>query len=88
MPKKQETFESAMSKLEKVITRLEDDELTLDKALASFEEGIGLMKTCDKHLCKAEGKLKELVSGEDGAFVEKVLGISLDSVTGGEDFDE
>jgi exodeoxyribonuclease VII small subunit len=88
MAKKTETFESAIEKLEKIISNLENDDLTLDKALESFEKGINLMRMCDSHLRNAEGKLKELLKGEDGEFVEKVLGLSLDSVIGGEDFDD
>lgn len=88
MPQKQETFESAIKKLETIIESLEDNDLTLDKALQNFEKGIKLMRTCENHLRNAEGKLKELLKGEDGEFVEKVLGVTLDSVIGGEDFDE
>ena len=88
MPKKEETFESAIVKLEKIINNLENDDLTLNRALDSFEKGIALMRVCENHLRKAEGKLKELLKGENGEFVEKTLGISLESVLGGEDFDD
>jgi exodeoxyribonuclease VII small subunit len=88
MAKKTETFESAIEKLEKIISNLENDDLTLDKALEGFEKGIKLMRICDNHLRNAEGKLKELLKGEDGEFVEKVLGLSLDSVMGGEDIND
>ena len=88
MTKKQETFESAIKKLEAMISSLESDDLTLNKALENFEKGVKLMRVCDNHLRSAEGRLKELVKGEDGEFVEKVLKISLDSVINGEDFDD
>ncbi len=88
MSQKQETFESGIKKLETIIESLEDDNLTLDKALVNFEKGIKLMRVCESHLRNAEGKLKELLKSEDGEFVEKVLGVTLDSVIGGEDFDE
>jgi exodeoxyribonuclease VII small subunit len=87
-PKKKKTFEQALTELEAVIEKLESDELTLDEALSSFEAGVKLIRTCEGHLRGAEGKLRELLKGEDGAFVEKVLGITLDSVIGGEEFDE
>ncbi len=88
MPKKEETFENAIAKLEKIISNLENDDLTLNKALEGFEKGIKLMRVCDNQLRNAEGKLKELLKGEDGEFVEKTLGVSLHSVLGGEDFND
>ncbi|MFC1476653.1 exodeoxyribonuclease VII small subunit [Fibrobacterota bacterium] len=88
MPQKQETFETAIKKLESIISSLENEDLTLKDALENFEKGVKLMRTCDNHLRNAEGKLKELLKGEDGAFVEKTLGITLDSFIDGEDLDE
>lgn len=90
MPEKTEslTFETAIKKLEDIIAGLEKDDLTLDKALKNFENGIKLMRTCENHLKNAEGKIKELLKGEDGALVEKVLGATLDSLNSGETSDE
>jgi exodeoxyribonuclease VII small subunit len=87
MTQKKETFESAIKKIEDVILELEDENLTLDKALENFEKGITLMRICETHLRSAEGKLKELLKGENGEFVEKVLGVTLDSILRGEDAD-
>ncbi len=88
MPQKKETFETAIKKLEAIISSLENDGLTLKEALENFEKGVTLMRTCDNHLRNAEGKLKELLKGENGEFVEKTLGITLDSFIDGEDLDE
>jgi exodeoxyribonuclease VII small subunit len=88
MPQKKETFETAIKKLEAIISSLENDDLTLKEALENFENGVKLMRTCDNHLRNAEGKLKELLKGENGEFVEKTLGITLDSFIDGEDLDE
>ena len=88
MTQKKETFETAIKKLETIISSLENDELTLKQALENFEKGVKLMRTCDNHLRNAEGKLKELLKGENGEFVEKILGITLDSFIDGEDLDE
>ncbi len=79
------TFEEALTDLENVIEQLERDDLTLDKALLHFEDGIRLMRHCDTHLKSAQGKLKELLKGEDGEFITEVLGISLESFIGGEE---
>ncbi|MBD3314617.1 MAG: exodeoxyribonuclease VII small subunit [Chitinivibrionales bacterium] len=88
MAPRKKTFEQALNELESVIEKLEGDELTLDEALSGFENGVKLIRTCDTHLKSAEGKLRELLKSEDGEFIEKVLGITLDSVVGGEEFDD
>jgi len=36
-------FEDALSKLEEIVRKMEQGELTLDESLASFEEGIRLV---------------------------------------------
>ncbi|MBD3422309.1 MAG: exodeoxyribonuclease VII small subunit [Chitinivibrionales bacterium] len=78
------TFEKSLGELESIIEQLERDELTLDEALSCFEKGVELMRRCEGHLKSAEGKLSELLKGENGEFIEKSLGISLQSLTGGE----
>ena len=88
MPQIKDSFETAIKKLEAIISSLENDDQTLKEALENFEKGVKLMRTCDNHLRNAEGKLKELLKGENGEFVEKTLGITLDSFTDGEDPDE
>ncbi|MBD3392278.1 MAG: exodeoxyribonuclease VII small subunit [Chitinivibrionales bacterium] len=88
MARKKESFEESLTKLEKLIEKLESNDLALDEALDYFEQGVKLLRACDAHLKSAEGTLKELLTGEDGEFIEKALGISLASVVGGEDFDE
>jgi len=82
MPREKVSFETALHELERVIEQLESEELTLDSALEHFEKGISLMRSCDSHLKNAEGKLKELLKGENGEFIERVLGISMDTLSG------
>jgi exodeoxyribonuclease VII small subunit len=85
--KKKQSFEDALEQLEATIAKLESDDLALEEALDYFEKGVALMRVCDEHLRGAEGKLKELLKGENGQFVEKVLGMTLDSVLGNEERD-
>jgi len=73
------TFEEALAALENVISELEKEDLSLERALTIFEQGIILMRKCDSHLKNAQGKIKELFKGENGEFVEKVLGVTLES---------
>lgn len=76
------TFEEALENLEKIIIELERDDLTLDNALYFFEKGIHLVRRCDTHLKNAQGRIRELFKGENGEFVEKILGMTLESFSG------
>ncbi len=69
------SFEQAMEELEHEIATLEKSDLTLEKALESFEAGITHMRTCASRLKKAEGTIKQLLKGDNGEFIEKELGI-------------
>lgn len=59
------SFEKAMERMEEIIALLEDGELTLDKSLETFEEGIVLYKYLTKQLGKAEGRIKLIIEDED-----------------------
>ena len=82
------TFEDALDKLEEAIVHLEREDLTLDKALQYFENGIGLIRYCDEQLKKADGKVKELLKDENGLLAEKLIGINPGAVLGEEAFDD
>lgn len=68
--KKELSFEDAMARLEDTVHALESGELPLDKSLAVFEEGIGLIRLCNEKLAEAEQKVKLLTQSEDGATEE------------------
>lgn len=68
--KKQLSFEDSMKRLEEIVARLDSGEAPLEEALALFEEGSGLIKTCSAALDKAEQKVHKLLPGPDGAPVE------------------
>lgn len=57
-------FERALARLESIVTKLEDGELGLTASLATYEEGIRLLKNCQKMLESAERRI-ELVTGID-----------------------
>ncbi|MCR4430712.1 MAG: exodeoxyribonuclease VII small subunit [Tepidanaerobacteraceae bacterium] len=59
-------YEEAINKLETITARLEKGDLTLEEALALFEEGIKLTKICSKILDEAEGKIEVLVKDLNG----------------------
>ena len=58
-------FEVSLEKLEKIIEKLEDGDISLEESVKSFEEGIGLVKECQKQLSQAELKVKKLLDNGD-----------------------
>ena len=58
-------FETSLKKLEKIIGKLEDGDISLEDSVKSFEEGIGLVKECQKQLSQAELKVKKLLDNGD-----------------------
>ena len=59
-------FEDALKNLEKIVEDLEGGELSLDKSLARYEEGIKLVRFCQKKLEQAKKKVEILVKTKDG----------------------
>ena len=53
------TYEQAYSRLEEVLTALEDKSTGLDKSLEMYEEGIALYRRCKTLLDDAEMKVKK-----------------------------
>ena len=58
-------FEASLQKLEKIIEKLEDGDISLEESVKSFEEGVGLVKECQKQLTQAELKVKKLLDNGD-----------------------
>lgn len=62
-------FEEALSKLEKVVHQLENEQLSLDDSLKVFEEGIHLYRLCNKELSRVEKKISQIIE-EEGEIKE------------------
>lgn len=54
-------FEQKMQKLEQIVEQMEKGDLSLDKALGFFEEGVKLSKDCAAELDQAEQRVKLLL---------------------------
>ena len=65
--KKEPDFESAMARLNEIVTRLERGDGPLEESLGLFEEGTALIARCGKLLDEAEQKVIRLRKGPDGA---------------------
>lgn len=48
------TFENSLKKLEDIITKLENNEITLEESIQTYKEGIDLLGACRKQLDEAE----------------------------------
>jgi exodeoxyribonuclease VII small subunit len=66
MPK--ERFEDALSKLEKIVSKLEDGDIPLEESLKLFEEGIRLSRLCNEKLDEAQKRVEILVKGKEGTL--------------------
>jgi len=64
------SFEQAAARVDEIVRLLEKGDAPLDKSLALFEEGAGLIKTCGKMLDAAEQTVVKLQKGGDGEPVE------------------
>ena len=61
-------FELSLKKLESIVEKLEDENINLEDSVKSFEEGVNLVKECQKQLQNAELKVKKLL--DDGSSAE------------------
>lgn len=71
MPKKKQTFEEAMSRLEEVVAEMEDSKTSLDKSMALYKEGITLVMRCSEDLTGAEKEITVLQQTAEGIFTQK-----------------
>ena len=70
MAEKKKSFEQSLERLEEIVRLLERGDAPLEESLALFEEGAGLIRTCDKYLSDAEQKVVKLRAAADGSPVE------------------
>jgi exodeoxyribonuclease VII small subunit len=70
MELKVKDFESALKSLEDIVVQLEAGELTLDRSLELFEEGIRVSHFCSSKLDEAERKVEVLIKTADGTMKE------------------
>ena len=70
MELKVKDFESALKSLEDIVVQLEAGDLTLDRALELFEEGIRISRFCSSKLDEAERKVEILIKAADGTVRE------------------
>ena len=65
------TFEEAIENLEKIVSELENGNLSLDDSVKKLEDGMKLSKHCNEILNKAEKEITVLLEKENGEIVEE-----------------
>jgi exodeoxyribonuclease VII small subunit len=63
---KEMKFEAALGKLEEIVKKLEEGDLSLDDSLRMFEEGVKLARVCSTKLAAAERRIEILMKGDEG----------------------
>jgi exodeoxyribonuclease VII small subunit len=72
MPReKKEKFEDALEKLEKIVSQLEEGDISLEESLKLFEEGIRLSRFCNQKLDEAEKRVEILLKDKDGELIRE-----------------
>jgi exodeoxyribonuclease VII small subunit len=57
----EQSFESSLTSLERIVAHLESGDLPLERALELFEEGVALARRCQSQLGDAERKVEMLL---------------------------
>jgi exodeoxyribonuclease VII small subunit len=73
MPKKKQSFESALNRLEVVINTMEQDQTELEQVFSLYKEGIELTKYCMENLNTMEKEITVLQQTAEGVFIQKPL---------------
>ena len=66
-----ETFESALKKLEETVDKLEEGSIPLDEALTTFESGVRWSRECKKFLESAEQRIETILKNDNGEYEQK-----------------
>ena len=53
-------FEEQIARLEEIINQFDEQDITLDASLALYEEGIGLIRSCNERLEAAKLKVEQI----------------------------
>jgi len=64
--KTEKSFEESFSRLEKILEKLESEDVTLEETIKLYEEGLTLTKFCYERLNNAELRIKEITKSNKG----------------------
>lgn len=60
-PAKTTDFEGSLKKLEALVARMEEGNMSLEESLKAFEEGVQLTRLCQETLGAAQQKVQQLM---------------------------
>ncbi len=66
MAKKELGFEESLKELQKILEALENPDVGVDEALKLYENGVKLVRSCEKKLETAKQKIKYIDEAGDG----------------------
>lgn len=76
---KPKTFESSLEELERIVGDLEKGDLTLEKSLELFEQGVKLSRDCQERLSEAERRIEILMRDNQGRATVRPFEVESDS---------
>ncbi|WP_346335024.1 exodeoxyribonuclease VII small subunit [Prosthecobacter sp. SYSU 5D2] len=65
-PPTETSFEQAMDRLEEIVVLMEGDRMPLDEMVTSYEEGMGLLKTCRQRIEVARRRIEVITADAEG----------------------
>lgn len=68
MPPESPSFDDGLDRLEALVQQLESGSLSLEEALARFEEGVQLSQVLQKQLAEAQRRVEVLKAGLGGEY--------------------
>lgn len=68
--REEKSFEASLVRLEEIVKKMEQGNVSLDESLRLFEEGTALVKYCSGQLDTAEQKVTILMNGPENAPIE------------------
>ena len=71
---KEKKFEEALERLEEIVKKMEEGNMTLEEPLEAFEEGVRLSRFCSKKLDEAERKVEILLKDDEGVDIKPFTG--------------
>ncbi len=62
-PPAEPSYEEALHRLEKIVSSMEGGDLSLEKLIEHYEEGVRFQKICQDKLQEAEERIQVLIQG-------------------------
>lgn len=61
-PKKKETYSQAISRLEQIVSQIDNNELDIDQLADKIKEANGLIAFCQSKLTKADTEIEKILA--------------------------